>query len=164
MARARALGPSLSRIFDESKVTGIMSRSLNGLTESGKLGQIIGRKLNIQRTKVILQVCLPLHAGNRQDVLPLGQQPGKCDLGCGAVFPQRQDFQDLYQGEVFCQIFLGKTGHLPAIVTFGKLRTGLHLPSEQTSAKRGECHQHRAEFAAEWKYCTFRGSAKKAVF
>lgn len=41
-------------ILGEFEVMGIMPLSLDSLAEGGKLGKIIGRELNLQRTEVIL--------------------------------------------------------------------------------------------------------------
>lgn len=54
-----------SGILNELQVMGVMSLPLHSLTQRGKLGQLIGRKLNLQRTEVILQMASSLHTGNR---------------------------------------------------------------------------------------------------
>ena len=63
--RLSALASLFSGILNELQVMGIMSLPLDSLTQGGKLGELIGRKLNLQRTEVILQMAPSLHTGNR---------------------------------------------------------------------------------------------------
>lgn len=75
-----ALGHGLERLRVAGAFNGDLCRSAVDSV------QVVRCQLDIQRTKVLIQAARLGRPRNRHDPRPLGQQPGKCDLGRGGIF------------------------------------------------------------------------------
>src|SRR4051812_46741957 len=155
-AASSRLFPTLARIWRSSLAVHRPHSALGiPLPSSGPLRshfldlvQIRAAELHLQGSDILLQVAPLLGPGDRNDVLPLRQQPGEGQLCRSALLAPRNLLHSGDQVEIPLKVFSLKAGSIPAIVVLRQV-VEVPEPSSQKSATQGRIgDEPNAEFPA----------------
>jgi len=130
------------------------------------MANLLGSKLQIRSSRVLLEVLDRSCARNRDHLLPLGENPRKADLGRSDIVLLRHGLDFGYElenlGEILARIF----GNHTEEALLGKIVVRAEISGEQAAADRAIGDDGDAELAARPQNVVLRGlnvEAEKTV-
>src|SRR5712692_2683101 len=121
-------------------------------------------QLDSKGAEILDQALDPLGAGDRDDIRPLGEQPGEDELGGGATLVARDRRELPDQREILVEIGLGETRVAPAAITLRDVGGILHLAGQQAAAERRIGDVGDAELAGRAQGFLRLGAVEQRVF
>src|SRR5205807_1188839 len=101
-----------------------------------ELRQVVGREADLYGAEVVVEVLDLLRAGDRDDVLPLGQHPGESKLARRAPLRGRHALDLFYQLQVLPEVLALEPGRVAAVVVGRQVVDGLETSGQKTAAER----------------------------
>src|ERR1051325_1164994 len=95
-----------------------------------------------------MQILPTLRAGNRHDIVGLGEHPREGELCRRAMFLARQFFHPLYHVEIALEIFPLKSRRRSPVIVGWQVLEALEFPGEKTTAQRRVRDKANSQFAA----------------
>ena len=105
------------------------------------------------------KISAALGSGDGNDVVPLGQHPGKGELSRRAALFGSKSPDPLHQLHVPTEILLLETGHVAAPIVLGKIIEAGDLGGQKPTAKRTVSDEADAKLAHRIEQLAFRVAA-----
>src|SRR5712692_7406312 len=118
----------------------------------------------VEGTDVFFHIFAVLGAGNRDDVVPLGEQPCKRELAGCAPFLARERFDAPDKIEILLEVLPLKTRMVLAPIVLGNVFRSLDLAREEAAAERTVGDEADAELANGWQDLVLDVAGPQRVF
>ena len=106
------------------------------------------RKRDVGGRGVLFKIASAFRSGNWNDVLPLGQHPGECELRGRHTFFAGDLLDLLYEPDILFEVLSLKPRAHSAIVVLSEVLKFLYRPRKESPTERRISHESEAELAA----------------
>src|SRR5260370_15158211 len=114
--------------------------------------EISNGKIDIERTDIFLQIVAPFGAGDWDDVVALGQYPGKRKLRRRALFRAGNFANSLHEIEIALKIIALKSWRRAPEIVFLQILRLFDFAGQKSAAQRTVRHEADAKLPANTKH------------